>query len=66
MEYYNEEMTDEEIAFLLSIKRKRTIKKFCIITSIFIVQTIFIVFSLVAYFYNPTIGSEEIVIRNEF
>lgn len=66
MESYEDDITDEELAFLLELKRKKKIKLIAIITSVFVVLTAFIAFSVVAYNYNPSQNNDEIVIRNEF
>lgn len=66
MEYYNEEISDDEMELLMKMERRRKIKKYSIITTIFVLLTAFIVISLVAYNYNPVSGADEIVVRNDF
>ena len=66
MEYYDDEISDEEIALLAKLERKKRIKMILIITSIFIVLLAFIIFTIVAYNYNPSSLSDEIIVRNNF
>ena len=64
---YYDELTDEEITLMLSIEKKKKIKTVSIITASFLLLTAFLIFSIVAYNYNPELGyAEDIVIRNDF